>query len=121
MSEYEDKIKEMLGKVIKGEAVFKVEPEDKISKNKEYGWSITEKSKEVMVEYTDPNPFKVLHIALGHLIQNIVSDCRSQLAGILPLKINGGCEFKIYCENTKSGKASGKCDGNDEDNLAGQA
>jgi hypothetical protein len=38
MSEYEDKIKEMLNKVIKGEPVFKPEPEDKIAnKIKEKG------------------------------------------------------------------------------------
>lgn len=43
----------------------------------EYGWSQTEKDKQVMVEYTDPNPFKIFHI--GHLMSNAVGESISRL------------------------------------------
>lgn len=43
----------------------------------EYGWGTTNKGKKVMVEYTDPNPFKVLHI--GHLMSNAIGESISRL------------------------------------------
>jgi arginyl-tRNA synthetase len=43
----------------------------------EYGWSQAEKGKQVMVEYTDPNPFKVFHI--GHLMANAIGESISRL------------------------------------------
>lgn len=43
----------------------------------EYGWSDEDKGKQVMVEYTDPNPFKVFHI--GHLMANTVGESISRL------------------------------------------
>lgn len=48
-----------------------------ISGNAEYGWSTNEKGGKVMVEYTDPNPFKVLHI--GHLMSNAIGESISRL------------------------------------------
>ncbi len=43
----------------------------------EYGWADEDKGKQVMVEYTDPNPFKVFHI--GHLMANTVGESISRL------------------------------------------
>ncbi len=43
----------------------------------EYGWVDEDKGKQVMVEYTDPNPFKVFHI--GHLMANTVGESISRL------------------------------------------
>ena len=43
----------------------------------EYGWSKVDAGKKVMVEYTDPNPFKVLHI--GHLMSNAIGESISRL------------------------------------------
>lgn len=43
-----------------------------ISKEDEYGWGSADKGKKIMVEYTDPNPFKVFHI--GHLMSNAIGE-----------------------------------------------
>lgn len=43
----------------------------------EYGWSKDAAGKQVMVEYTDPNPFKVFHI--GHLMSNAIGESISRL------------------------------------------
>ncbi len=43
----------------------------------EYGWNKNDADKKVMVEYTDPNPFKVLHI--GHLMSNAIGESISRL------------------------------------------
>lgn len=43
-----------------------------ILKSQNYGYNQTLESKKVMVEYTDPNPFKVFHI--GHLYSNAVGE-----------------------------------------------
>ncbi|MEK7609829.1 MAG: arginine--tRNA ligase [Patescibacteria group bacterium] len=49
-----------------------------IAKNgKEYGWNNSDSGKKIMVEYTDPNPFKVFHI--GHLMSNAVGESISRL------------------------------------------
>lgn len=42
-----------------------------------YGSSKNESGKEIMVEYTDPNPFKVFHI--GHLMSNAIGESLSRL------------------------------------------
>jgi len=49
----------------------------RIGKEKErYGMGLSSKNKKVMVEFTDPNPFKEFHI--GHLYSNVVGEslCR---------------------------------------------
>ncbi len=43
----------------------------------EYGWGKGDLNRNVMVEYTDPNPFKVFHI--GHLMSNAVGESISRL------------------------------------------
>ena len=48
-----------------------------ISKEKKYGLNETMKGKTVMVEYTDPNPFKLFHI--GHLMSNTIGEAVSRL------------------------------------------
>ncbi len=43
----------------------------------EYGWGDSDKGKKMMVEYTDPNTFKVFHI--GHLMSNAIGESLSRL------------------------------------------
>jgi len=43
----------------------------------EYGWGKTDSGKKIMVEYTDPNPFKEFHI--GHLMSNAIGESISRL------------------------------------------
>ena len=42
-----------------------------------YGWGTADRGKKIMVEYTDPNPFKVFHI--GHLMSNAIGESLSRL------------------------------------------
>ncbi len=49
----------------------------KASRNEHYGASESMKGKTVMVEFTDPNPFKLLHI--GHLMSNTIGESISRL------------------------------------------
>ncbi len=44
---------------------------------KDYGKGIHDKGKKIMVEYTDPNPFKIFHI--GHLMANTVGEALSRI------------------------------------------
>src|SRR3989344_3643544 len=46
-------------------------------KKEKYGTSVSSKGKKVMVEFTDPNPFKEFHI--GHLYSNIVGESLSRV------------------------------------------
>lgn len=59
------------------DSVFAEEVLNIVKGGAEYGWSTDEKSKKVMVEYTDPNPFKVFHI--GHLMSNAIGESISRL------------------------------------------
>lgn len=45
----------------------------------EWGKGVLESGKRVMVEYTDPNPFKEMHI--GHLMSNTIGEALSRLIG----------------------------------------
>ncbi|MDE1941357.1 MAG: arginine--tRNA ligase [Patescibacteria group bacterium] len=49
----------------------------KIADDAHYGQSHSLKGQKVMVEYTDPNPFKVFHI--GHLMSNAIGESVSRL------------------------------------------
>jgi len=48
-----------------------------LDKDKEWGKNTLLKGKKVMVEYTDPNPFKEMHI--GHLMSNAIGESISRL------------------------------------------
>jgi len=48
-----------------------------ITGDKNYGFNETMKGKTVMVEYTDPNPFKLFHI--GHLMSNTIGEAIARL------------------------------------------
>jgi len=48
-----------------------------IAKADVWGKGIREEGKRVMVEYTDPNPFKEMHI--GHLMSNIIGEATARL------------------------------------------
>ena len=43
----------------------------------QWGKNISHKGRRVMVEYTDPNPFKEMHI--GHLMSNVIGEAMSRL------------------------------------------
>jgi arginyl-tRNA synthetase len=49
----------------------------KIAEDKNFGVNDTLKGKTVMVEYTDPNPFKLFHI--GHLMSNTIGESVARL------------------------------------------
>jgi arginyl-tRNA synthetase len=49
----------------------------KIAANESFGANVTMKGKMVMVEYTDPNPFKLFHI--GHLMTNTIGESFARL------------------------------------------
>jgi arginyl-tRNA synthetase len=48
-----------------------------------YGWGTVDTGRKIMVEYTDPNPFKIFHI--GHLMSNAIGESISRL-----LEVSGG-------------------------------
>lgn len=48
-----------------------------LNQDKKWGSNETLKGKKVMIEYTDPNPFKELHI--GHLMSNAIGESISRL------------------------------------------
>ncbi|MEK7621940.1 MAG: arginine--tRNA ligase [Patescibacteria group bacterium] len=60
-----------------------------IAQGDKYGEGITERSKRVMIEYTDPNPFKEFHI--GHLMSNTIGEAISRLVA------SQGAEVKRAC------------------------
>jgi arginyl-tRNA synthetase len=45
---------------------------EEVIKNKDFGKNHTLKDKKIMIEYTDPNPFKPIHI--GHLMTNAIGE-----------------------------------------------
>lgn len=60
-----------------------------ISKQENYGKNETLKGKTIMVEYTDPNPFKLFHI--GHLMSNTIGESIARLysaSGAKVLRVN---------------------------------
>ncbi|HEY9583635.1 MAG TPA: arginine--tRNA ligase [Candidatus Paceibacterota bacterium] len=62
----------------------------KISKNPEnFGRADTDKGKKIMVEYTDPNPFKVFHI--GHLMANAIGESLSRIVEFSGAKVIRAC------------------------------
>ena len=48
-----------------------------IGSDEKWGWNETRQGKKVMIEYTDPNPFKEFHI--GHLMANAIGESLSRL------------------------------------------
>lgn len=48
-----------------------------IASQKDYGWGDSLKGKTVMVEFTDPNPFKLFHV--GHLMSNAIGEAIARL------------------------------------------
>lgn len=59
------------------EQIFAQEIVNIVAGGAEYGWGKTDADKKVMVEYTDPNPFKIFHI--GHLMANAIGESLSRL------------------------------------------
>lgn len=61
----------------------------RVFQNSDFGSGDTLKGKRVMVEYTDPNPFKQFHI--GHLMTNIIGESLARVheaAGAEVLRVN---------------------------------
>lgn len=59
------------------EKVFAKEIISIVKNGAEYGWGKGDKGKKVLIEYTDPNIFKVFHI--GHLMSNAIGESLSRL------------------------------------------
>ncbi len=58
-------------------AVFAEHVVSIVKKGAEYGWGSSNAGKKVLIEYTDPNIFKVFHI--GHLMSNAIGESLSRL------------------------------------------
>src|SRR3989344_4973604 len=56
-----------------------------ISKNENFGCGDVWKGKKVVVEYTDPNPFKLFHI--GHLMSNTIGEAIARLYEAMGAKV----------------------------------
>lgn len=68
---------------------FLIKQLKKISADKKYGFNETMKGKTVMIEYTDPNPFKLFHI--GHLMSNTIGEAMARLyeaSGAKVIRVN---------------------------------
>ncbi len=62
----------------------------KVSKDLEnFGKISTDKGKKVMVEYTDPNPFKIFHI--GHLMANTIGESISRIVEFSGAEVIRAC------------------------------
>ncbi len=62
----------------------------KISENlNDFGKNNLDKNKEVMIEYTDPNPFKIFHI--GHLMANTIGESISRIVSYSNAKVIRAC------------------------------
>lgn len=70
-------------------AVFDKELSRAISEGDKWGWNDTLKGKKVMVEYTDPNPFKEFHI--GHLMSNAIGESVSRLVEASGAEVKRAC------------------------------
>ena len=55
----------------------------------DYGRNDLDKGKEIMVEYTDPNPFKVFHI--GHLMANTIGESLSRIVEFSGAEVIRAC------------------------------
>ncbi len=62
---------------------------DSLEQKDKFGWDESLRGKKVLVEYTDPNPFKEFHI--GHLMSNAVGESISRLIE------SRGAEVKRAC------------------------
>lgn len=69
--------------------VFDQELSVALSSGEKWGWNDTLKWKKVMVEYTDPNPFKEFHI--GHLMSNAIGESISRLIEASGVDVRRAC------------------------------
>lgn len=60
-----------------------------LNKQEKFGHNDDVKGVKVMVEYTDPNPFKLLHI--GHLMSNAVGEAISRIAAASGAEVKRAC------------------------------
>lgn len=63
--------------------------EEVLAKKDKFGWSEKLSGKKVMVEYTDPNPFKEFHI--GHLMSNAIGESVSRLIEASGAEVKRAC------------------------------
>jgi arginyl-tRNA synthetase len=68
---------------------FTAELKKVLEKGDKYGGGVVEAGKKVLIEYTDPNPFKEFHI--GHLMSNTIGEAISRLIE------SQGAEVKRAC------------------------
>lgn len=69
--------------------VFDKELSAALFSGEKWGWNETLKGKKVMVEYTDPNPFKEFHI--GHLMSNAIGESISRLVEASGAEVKRAC------------------------------
>jgi arginyl-tRNA synthetase len=60
-----------------------------VAQGSEWGRGTEENGKRIMVEYTDPNPFKEMHI--GHLMSNVIGEALSRLVESEGAKVVRAC------------------------------
>jgi arginyl-tRNA synthetase len=71
------------------EGIIRAHIKDIVSKGEWYGNNNTLAGKKVIVEYTDPNPFKEFHI--GHLMSNTVGEALSRIITAQGAKVVRAC------------------------------
>jgi arginyl-tRNA synthetase len=57
--------------------------------NKDYGKGVVLKNKKIVIDYTDPNPFKEFHI--GHLMSNAIGESLSRIFEFQGVKVKRVC------------------------------
>lgn len=80
---------------------FTTEIEAIIKKGDSYGYSNEWRGRKVLVEYTDPNPFKEFHI--GHLMSNAIGESIARLIGSQGAKVRRMCyqgDFGMHVAKT---------------------
>jgi arginyl-tRNA synthetase len=90
---------------------------EKISGDERYGTGVSMKGKTVMVEFTDPNPFKLFHI--GHLMSNAIGESLARFheasgAKVLRANYQGDVGLQVAKTNwgmEHAGEAPGEYDG----------
>lgn len=60
-----------------------------LNKKDKFGWNENLKNKKIIVEYTDPNPFKEFHI--GHLMSNAIGESLSRLIEASGAEVKRAC------------------------------
>ena len=80
-----------------------------ISGDKDYGHNNTLEGKKVMIEFTDPNPFKLFHV--GHLMSNTIGEAIARLyeaSGARVIRVNYQGDVGLHVAKTVWAISRGK-------------